>query len=186
MYLVFDTESAGLKKETSLLTAYFAAADEDFNVISTLSLDLIPDNGLYVVEPQGLEVNKIDLVELASRAIKYKEAKTYLYNFLQEAYLANNSEKLIPIGQAIHGDIERITSTIISRGSWDQYVSVIPRDTLIIASFLQSKGKLPADLSLALTSLVTYFGIIIPGEAHQAKYDALCTLEVMKRLDKLC
>jgi DNA polymerase III epsilon subunit-like protein len=182
MYLVFDTETGGLGREVSLLTAYFAVLDKDFNVVDELDLKLIPDDGIYKVQPQALEINKIDLKELAKEAISYKDAKTQLYNFLALASArADSEEKLIPLGQAIQFDIDGVVDTIISKGSWDNFVTRRVLDTMIIANFLRLVGVLPVE-SVSLGTLVEFFGITIEGNAHEARYDALATVEVYKRL----
>jgi len=179
-YLCFDTECGGLHKETSLLTVYFAVLDSNLNILDELDLKLSPENGLYVVESQGLEINKINLVEHDKEAIKYKEAKTLLYKFLEKN--TYNGEKFTPLGQNVIFDVERIKDVIISAGAWDNFVSHRVLDTMLVARFLQANGKLPNADSVSLSYLVDYFGIFVEGEMHEAKTDVLATVEVYKKL----
>jgi DNA polymerase III alpha subunit (gram-positive type) len=178
MFLAFDIESGGLGKEVSLLTAYFAVLDKDLKLIDELDLNLIPDDGIYRVQPQGLTVNKINLIELAEKAIPYKDAKTILYKFLEKN---RGEEKLIPLGQNVQFDVDFIVDTIISKGSLDNFVSHRALDTMLVARFLQLNGRLPVE-SVSLGNLIEYFGIQIEGNAHEARYDTLATVEVYKRL----
>jgi DNA polymerase III alpha subunit (gram-positive type) len=181
MYLAFDSETGGLGNDVSLLTVYFAVFDKEFNLVSDLDLKLIPDDGIYRVQPKALEINKIDLAKLGQEAITYKDAKTQLYNFLQLAKYRDDIDALVPLGQNVQFDIEKIVDTIISKGSWDNFVSRRVLDTMIIANFLKQIGLLNIE-SVSLGSLVEYFGIKIDGVAHEAKYDTLATVEVYKKL----
>lgn len=177
-YIVFDTETGGLTSETSLLTAYFAVLDAEFNVVDELDLRLIPDNGIYFVDPKALEVNKIDLAELGKVAIPYKEAKTILYKFLQKNA---GEEKLIPIGQNVQFDIVRVTTDLISAGSWENFVSRRVLDTMIIAQFLVQIGKIEPE-GIGLGKLIEYFNVTVEGNAHEARYDALATAKVYQEM----
>lgn len=183
-YLVFDTETGGLSEDVSLLTAYFAILDKDLNIIAELDLKLIPDDGIYRVEPEALEVNQINLKELAKEAIPYKEAKTVLYKFLSAYKPSGDGEKLIPIGQNVRYDIDWITKNLLSVGSWNDLVTFRYLDTMLIARFLQLNGRLDVE-SVSLANLVKYFEIKVDGNPHEARYDALATAEVYKKLSGL-
>lgn len=178
-YIALDLETGGLWNDVSLLTAYFAVLNEDFNIIDELDLKLIPDDGIYKVEPEGMAVNKINLVELAKEGIPYKKAKTILYDFLKNNY---NGELLTPIGQGILGDVRKLCDTIISKGSWDNFVSRRGLDTMYIARYLQEIGKMPKDISISLENLISYFDIKIDGELHCAKVDALGSVKVLQKM----
>jgi DNA polymerase III epsilon subunit-like protein len=52
---------------------------------------------------------------------------------------------------------------------------------MLVARFLQLNGRLPVE-SVSLGNLIEYFGIQIEGNAHEARYDTLATVEVYKRL----
>lgn len=183
MYLAMDLETGGLGREVSLLTGYFVVLDKNFAAIDELELNLIPDDGIYKVQPEGLAVNKINLIDLAKKAIPYKEAKTLLYRFLD--YNAMKAEdKLIPIGQNVFWDIDYIQNTLLSIGSWESKVSYRVIDTMYIARFLQMAGKLNIK-RVGLENLIEYFNIKVAGNVHEAKYDTLATVEVYKCLLEL-
>jgi DNA polymerase III alpha subunit (gram-positive type) len=183
MYLALDLETGGLGKEVSLLTGYFCVLDKDFNILDELDLKLIPDDGIYKVQPEALAVNKIDLQELAKEAIPYKKAKTILYTFL--SYNALQAEnKLIPLGHNVYFDIEFIQLYLLSLGSWEAQVSYKLLDTMPIARFLQDVGKLSVE-GIGLQNLIEYFDIQVEGNMHEAKYDTLATVELYKKLKEL-
>jgi DNA polymerase III alpha subunit (gram-positive type) len=183
MYLAMDLETGGLGREVSLLTGYFCVLDRDFNATDELELNLIPDDGIYKVQPEGLAVNKIDLVELAKTAVPYKEAKTILYRFLDYNAMMTG-DKLIPIGQNVFWDIDVIQNTLLSIGSWESKVSYRVIDTMYIARFLQMAGKLNIE-KVGLQNLIEYFKVEVNGNLHEAKYDTLATVEVYKKLLEL-
>jgi DNA polymerase III alpha subunit (gram-positive type) len=178
-YLVFDVETTGLGEEADLLTVWFGVFNKNFEQLDTLYLPVKPDSGIYRVQVQGMEVNKINLIEHDKVALPYKEAKTVLYNFLQKNAIG---DELIPLGQNVIFDIEFLCRTIISSGSWESLVSRRVLDTMHIARFLQLNGKLPNCDNVGLKYLTEYFGIYVKGNPHEAKYDALCTLEIYKKL----
>jgi hypothetical protein len=157
--------------------------DKNFNLKDELYLKLIPDDGIYHVTPDGMAVNKIDLVKLAEEAITYKEAGTALYKFLQWNR-ADCDEPLIPLGHNVRDDVLGLRGVIVSEGSWDNFVTRRPLDTMYIARFYQMIGKLPVD-SISLGNLMKYFGIEVEGELHDAKTDTLGSVKLYQKLVEL-
>jgi DNA polymerase III alpha subunit (gram-positive type) len=183
MYLALDTESGGIPKECSLLTAYFAALDKDLNTIASLDLKMKPDNGMYVVEAQGMDVNRINLIEHDKVAVTCKEAATLIWKFLN-AQSFGGQNKLIPLGHNVTHDISFINTHTISRKAWEAFVRYHVLDTTTLALACQLKGKLPADLYIGLGYLAEYFKA--PAfEAHTAKGDTEATIFVAKSLMNL-
>jgi len=184
--LFLDAEMGGIGLEFSLLTAYFATYDENYNLLGELDLRLRPDDGIYHVDGRALaEVNKIDIRSLYSESITYKEGATKLYNYLMSMYGSEPTTMLTPVGSGIKGDITHITDKLVSVGSWDKFVSYRVIDICSVARFFQLMGKLPEDLALGLDSLKDHFGIKVDGNLHEAKTDTLIGVEVYKELRKL-
>lgn len=184
LYLPMDNETGGLQEGVSLLSTYMEVVDEDDKVIDSLELYVRPNNGLYKVEAQGLEVNKINLVEHDKIAITYSEAGQILFKFLKK----NSNDgaiKLIPVGKNVAGDVRWLQEHLLGKKTMDKFVSYRVLDITGIAMALQIKGKLPSDIGLSLTSLVNHFGIIIPGALHEAKYDTQATMAVWKKMLEL-
>lgn len=186
--LFLDTELGGPEQEYSLLTAHFSTFDENFNLLGSLDLKLTPDDGVYHVSAKpgsGIDINKIDLVEHSKTAITYKEGGTKLYNYLQSMYGSEPTSLLTPVGHNVRGDINHIIDKLISKGSFNKFVSYELIDTCSIARFLQFCGKLPCDISCGLNSLKSHFEIKVEGSAHEAKSDVLACVEVFKHLKRL-
>lgn len=196
-YLVIDTETGGTNLECSLLTAYFAILDENFQIRDNrdeLHLFVKPDDGMYHVQAEAMTINKINLVEHDKIAVSYKQAKTILYQFLEESAKLNGfqrenkqdfSKQLTPIGHGVRFDIEFITHYLISKPTWDQFVSYRSLDTSSAIQFLLAAGLFPSDVSGSLGSVLKYFGIKPIGELHTARTDALGTVSVLTQLLKL-
>ena len=185
-YIVFDTETGGIGLDKSLLTAYFALLELNngtFSVKDDLDLRIKPDNDIYCVTAESLEITQIDLKQHNRGAIYQRRAGTMLYDKLK-VWQTIAKDKLVPIGHNVAFDIQRVTNDLVSRGSWEQYVSYRVMDTCTIAQFLRISGRLPADLSCSLVNLGQYFNVQVDGLPHEAKYDALVTAKVLENLLK--
>lgn len=183
MYLFLDNEMGGLERDKySLLTVYLLATDDKFNVIGDLYLYLKPDDGIYKVCAEAMNVNKIDLVLHDTKAITNKEGATKLYNWLK-GLTDDGKTKLTPVGHGVYGDVEWIIWHLISRGSWEKFTSYRKLDTQAVCQFLKACGKFPESVSGSLTSIAKYFGIDVDENAcHDAKYDTELTYKVFLKL----
>ena len=186
-FICLDVELGGLPTETSLLTLYigfFVLNDGKFTLLQELDLKIKPNDGIYKLTSQGMEVNKINFIEHDKVAITEKQAGTELYRKLQ-LWNSIANDKLIPVGQNILGDIKRITDHLISVASWENFVSIKVLDTCIIGQFLKICDKLPEDVSLSLENLGLFFDINIDGNLHEAKYDVLLNIKILEELMKI-
>ena len=184
LYLPMDNETGGLHDEVSLLSSYLEVVDEKCNVIDSLELYVKPNDGLYKVEAGGLLVNKIDLVKHDQIAIPYSAAGQLLFRFLQKNS-KDGEIKLIPVGKNVAGDVRWLQQHLLGKKTMDKFVSYRVLDITGIAMALQIKGKLPQDIGLSLSSLVEHFQIVIPGVAHEAKYDTQATILIWQKLLEL-
>jgi DNA polymerase III alpha subunit (gram-positive type) len=182
-YIAIDNETGGLDPETSLLTSYMAALDENLNVLDDLDLTLKPNNEIYCVEAGGLAINKIDLVEHQKDAITYSAAGQLLRNWLIK-HSEDKAVKLIPFGHNVTFDVLSIHKYLLNRATFEQYTSYRKFDTAVIAQFLKYASKLPEDLSGSLESLAKYFGVLAL-ENHTARGDVLTTISVAKAMKGL-
>ena len=184
--MAMDCETGGIGPDKSLLTAYFALLELNngtFTVKDDLDLRIKPDNDIYNVTAESLEITQIDLKTHNRGAIYQRRAGTMLYDKLK-VWQTIAKDKLIVIGHSVAFDIQRVTNDLVSRGSWEQYVSYRVLDTCTIAQFLRISGKLPSDLSCSLVNLGKYFNVQVDGIPHEAKYDALVTAKVLENLLK--
>lgn len=185
--IAMDTETGGIPDEVSILTAYFALCKLENNILTIedeLDLKIKPDNRVYRITAESLEINKINLVNHEKNAIFEKAAGQLLYKKLSEWY-GIAKDKLIPLGHNIGFDIRKITTTLLTKGNWDNFVSYRTLDTCTIAQFFRLSGKLPDGLSCSVVNLSEFFQISVDGAAHEAKYDTLVTIEIFNHLKKL-
>lgn len=183
-YLALDTETFGIPKEVTLLTAWFGVFNEKFEQTDSLDLHLKPIDGIYVGQPKALEINNINLSEHDKIAITNKEGGTLLYNFLHRNYLEEKDKLIIVAHNAIF-DVQKITENLISKESFDQFCSYRTLDTGTISQFLRMTGKLPMEVEAGLGKLVKHFDIQVDGEMHTAETDAKCTIKVLQKLMEL-
>lgn len=182
LYLPFDTETGGLTKESSLLTAHFAVCDAQFNIIDELDLKIKPDDGQYNIAAEALEINKINLIEHDKIALTYSAAGGSLRQFLW-THSKNGKIKLVPVGKNVGFDVEKVTDNILGKKTWSQFVSYRLYDITGLVMYLKRKGKLPQDAPDNLEGLSKYFGLNFV--AHTARGDNLAGIEVVKRLEAL-
>lgn len=182
-FLCLDVETGGIGTDKSLLTAYFMVLDSNFKKISDLSLKVKPDNGIYQVTAQALSINKINLIEHEAEAIEEREAGTRLYEFLRIAS-SDGKSKLIPVGQNVKFDIDFVWAKLLTRSTWEHFVSYRVMDTATIGQFLRFSGLLPMGNSGSLGSLAEAFEVTNPGP-HTSEGDVLTTVGVLKGMMRL-
>ena len=193
-YLVIDTESGSRHANSTLLTANFLVADSKFQVLDNLYLQVKPDKSddHYILDAQGMAVNQINIIEHDKIAITYKQAKPLLFDFLLK-HSKFNKERLVPVGHATKGDIQRIIANLISEGSWSQSCTYHYIDTSVVLQFLRSCGKMPLDTDGSIEALSKYFDIEPRdigdnGEYtnyHDAKFDTEMTLKIYQKMVEL-
>jgi len=184
-YIVLDCEMGSVDLEYSLLSVYLMVIDENFQKIDELNLLTMPDDGKFIVQGEAMGVNKIDLYAHSLKAKTYKETGTILYKWLDKL-TGDGKEKLIPIGHGIQGDIKFIQRYLISRGSWEKFISYRTLDTSSVCQFLKSCNMFPESVSGSLISLAKHFEIAInENETHTAEYDAQLTFQVFMKLRNL-
>lgn len=179
-YLSVDTETGGLGDEVSLLTVGLVLADKDFNQIQAIQFGTKPDNGKYIVEAAGLAVNKINLVEHEYNSEPYKKTGSDLYTILN-SWSKSGKEKLVPIGKQLAGDIRKIQQCLLSKNTWEQFVSYRQLDVSAVFMFMQNLGYFPETMNGSLKELLQYYMLKTDGQ-HDALWDAKATLEVLKKM----
>lgn len=212
-YLALDAETGGFEG-TSLLSVYLGVYSEDFVLLDELEMFMKPDDKIYKVTAEALAVNKINLIEHEAKAIRYREAGTKLFEFIEKNSIIHNYliprgvdiskvninnhymlkggalingttiEKLSPLGHNVSGDIRLMKEFLVSPGSWDKYVSYRVEDTGTVGNYLKRKNIIPKEISGSLGSYATYFGID-SSKAHDAKGDVDMTVAVYREMLKL-
>jgi hypothetical protein len=182
-YIILDGEMGGIGLDKSLLTMYFRVTDKDFNLVDELYLYLKPNDNIYRVTGEAMSINKINLVEHDWKSVTYKEGGTALYNFLSKNSInIVGSIKLVPVGHGMNGDLDHIWDKLISRNTWETFISYRRLDTSVALQFLKACDLFPDTVSGSLDSLIQHFGIKVEGNLHDARTDTLCTLECLKKM----
>lgn len=180
-YFCFDTEFGGLKKEFSLLTLYGEILDEELNSIDSIDLKIKPENGMYIISPEALQINRINIVEHDKVAISLKEASEAFRSFISRHAI---STKLIPLGHNVSIDVKFAKHHLMQPEEWNKYFSFRKLDTHSIGLFLSMSGFLPKFDSYSLKTMAEFFGLSIDG-LHDAKYDVKTTIEIVKKMKYL-
>lgn len=185
MYLCLDTETGGLTPEYSLLTLAAIVADADFNPLrggnesDTLSLAI--RHPTYVVSPEALTINKIDLVHHSARGIKLEQARQKFEDFVRQAKNMCG-KKLIPIGHNLPFDLSFVWAQLLQKEDWNQYCDYHFLDTMVAARFFKAAGVIQG--GCRLDDLRALFHIDT-GAAHTALADTKATLAVARALRTL-
>jgi DNA polymerase III epsilon subunit-like protein len=183
MYLAIDVETGGIDNEVSLLEVYLGRFKTDFQLKDELNLKIKPPNGIYNVTAEALAINKINLLEHDAVAQSLDKCKNTLYDFLRGIHFSEK-ERLIPVGHGVAFDVRKIQNSLISRGSWETFVSYRCLCTSSVARFLLACGMLPTEPSGSLESLVVHYNLQYQGEPHTARADALASVAVFKRMQE--
>jgi len=186
LYLPFDTETGGVKEESTLLTAHFAICDAKFNIVDELDLTVRPNGRVgevaYNITARALEINHIDLIKHDAVAKTFSEAGGELREFIWK-HSNNGKIKLIPVGKNIAFDVKKVNDQLLGAPAWNQFVSYRMYDITSMVFMVKRKGLLPADAPESLEELAKYFGLNF--EWHTAKGDNYAGIEVVKRLEAL-
>lgn len=188
--LFLDTETGGTVDGVSVLTITLTAfrfETDKIIKISELDLKVRPDDSMYVINPEALVVNKIDLIAHHKDAITYTEAGRQIYDYLSLLNREIPIGKPTVVGQNVQFDLNHIfKSKIISKASWQSLTDIRIIDTVAISRFAQVLGLIPASQSLSLSKLATFLGIEMDtNRLHTSSYDNEITAKVLFELGKL-
>jgi hypothetical protein len=168
-FISYDSETGGRGSEHSLLTCYFRIFEDE--TIAELILHLKPNDGNYIVQPEALKINKIDLIEHDKIAMTYSCGMLQLENFLRE-HSDGGEITLIPVGQNLDFDNTQIFDKLISPSRWRKYCGVHKIELLTLSKFAQVLGHIPETQNLKLSDLCKYFELVDDSEEeHSVEYD---------------
>lgn len=182
MYLCIDTETGGLTPDYSLLTLAAVVADADFNPIrggtSADTLSMAIRHPKYVVSPEALTVNKIDLIHHSATGLKIEQAQQRFEDFVRQAKELCGT-KLIPLGHNLQFDLGFVWAQLLPKEQWSQYCDYHFLDTMVSARFFKASGVIQG--GCRLDDLREFFHIDT-GPAHTALADTKATLAVARAL----
>lgn len=179
------------KRETDKQLDLFEETYGGFVNSNAMSLLVKPNSGNYVVEAEGLAVNKIDLIEHDRRAVTYDRAGDCLVDYLlsirkQSFYDSTKIHRLVFMGWNPEYDVRAITEHLLSSNQrakdvFNATMSYSSFDVKSIAMANKERGLLPDDLHLSLGNVARFFNLNTEN-AHNAQADCMLTLEVLKCL----
>lgn len=180
-YFLFDTETGGIRKEMSLLTLYGHILDDNLNILDTIDLKIKPDDGVYHVNAQGLEINRINIVEHDRIAKPLSEVKTRFKNYICGWSL---NQKLTPIGHNVRFDVKFVKTHLLE--DWDRYFDRRHIDTASVGKFLALSGIVPKLKTYSLSEMAQALMIEVNEDSrHEAKFDADLTLNVLRNMTQI-
>lgn len=188
-YLIIDTETGGLSPEIhSLLTVGFVVMDNE-KIIDTTEFKIKHKN--FVVTPEALNVNKINLLDLNEEISDVMNRMVY---FLGRHFKEN--ERIVLMGHNVSFDIgfikkfwienldkSEFTTITKEKLKWEKRFSHHYVDTMQIAKFLVDCKKLPIK-SVSLENLIDYFNLKAESR-HTALEDAIMTGLSYRKLKEL-
>jgi DNA polymerase III epsilon subunit-like protein len=184
--LFVDTETGGIPEGVSILSIALTLYNFERHRITQLdelNLWCKPNDNLYVIDPEALKVNGIDLAQHREKALSYKDTGTAIYEFLQKAYKYENRKPTVA-GQGVQFDLDHIwRSGIISKAVWREMTDIRLIDVIGIAKLCVLEGLIPPGQSLSLGKLAEHLGIETDyTQLHTANYDNEVAALVLNKL----
>lgn len=181
--LFIDTETGGLIDDVSILQISLFACrfgKKKIHTVDELTFYCRPDNSVYKVDPDALEVNQIDLLFHKKNSYTYLESEKLILDFLKKINEGETSKPTLA-GQGILYDLDHLSNQkIISKETWRRYTDVRTLDLLSIGRFLQFSGLIPETQSLSLSKIATHLGVSVDeSRLHTADYDNYLAAEVL-------
>jgi DNA polymerase III epsilon subunit-like protein len=180
-YIAFDFETGGIDPTKSpALTGYFAALDNNLNILGELELQIRPESPFDFIEEGAMKVNGIDLEKHNAdpKTISRAEAGAKLNSFLKE-FRGKSKAKPRPLGHNVAFDVG-FTRQLLTQAEWESSVHYGIVCTSVMTNVLKDIGILPETLG-NLGSLVKHFGIQ-ERKAHTAKDDVLMMIDVYAKM----
>lgn len=177
MLLWIDTETGGADpRRTSVLEWAGVITDDKLVERDALELKIRPESGIYLIQPEALEINKIDIKEHSKTAIIEREAGHAIMGFLGRN-AGTNGIKLIPAGWNVGFDISFTTEDLITRTSWHRYCGYSVLDVASVAKFVYPGTRSLQALARRLGSNLT--------QTHRALDDVRLTIAVYRSLCRM-
>lgn len=183
-YIAFDCETSGVSETSNLLTISFLILDKDLIQKDSLNISLKQTSG-YNIYPEALQINRIDIIKHHQSSSDLQTSRKILLDFLNKN---KGSYNLIPIGHNIAFDIRFIKSSgLLTDREYSNFISCNPVDTLIVAQFLKTCGKLNQKQSLSLINLCNHFKLdSYKNSEHTSEYDIKMTIKLLHCLKSIC
>lgn len=186
MYLFFDCETGGLDPHYSLLTLAAIVTNEQFepicggNADDTLYLEI--RHPAYIVSPEAMAVNKIDLVSHSSRGLKLEDAQARFARWLERAHALSGAWRLTPAGHNVPFDQKFVWAQLMFNDQWEQHCGYHTLDTVTLAKFFNSTKQISSKCNLV--ALCEYFNIQL-DDAHNALADCRASIALARQFSTM-
>ena len=182
MYLFFDCETGGLEPCYSLLTVAAVATNKYFEPLfggndeDTIYLEL--RHPTYIVSPEAMTINKIDLVTHSARGLKIDEAQEKFETWLANVHTKSGLWRLTPAGHNVPFDLKFVWEQLMLPEKWNRHCGYHTLDTVTLAAFFNSVGLISSKCNL--TALCAHLDIPL-ANAHNAMADTKASIAVARQ-----
>ncbi len=173
-YFVYDCETGGRTTKYSLLTMYGQILDDSFEPVDEIDIKI--SSPTYVVEPEALAINQINLINLFKEGNDIATCRQKMSTFLVK-HSNFRQEKITQVGHNIYFDMRFVKKNLLP--NFDDFFSHHCLDTASTATLLKLMGKLPGDFKISLGNLAKHYQIN-HDNLHNAKNDVIVTISVLR------
>jgi DNA polymerase-3 subunit epsilon len=181
--LVIDTETGGIDPDRHSLLSVAAVVWADGRIEG--EIEILVGEADVTVTARALEINRIDLVEHARRAVPPAEALSHLLGFVAEHFRVElaGGEQVVLVGHNVGFDVGFLRRLCrLATSAFPAQFSHRMLDTASVLRFLSLAGFVPTS-AVASTEAFAHFGVRIPPELrHTALGDARATADLLTRL----
>ncbi|KQV64089.1 3'-5' exonuclease [Caulobacter sp. Root343] len=181
--LVIDTETGGLDPDRHSLLSIAAVVWDDGRVAG--EIEILVGEAELTVTARALEINRIDLVEHALRAVPPVDALSQLLAFVAEHFRPELAarEQIVLVGHNVAFDVSFLRRLCrLAGAAFPVEFSHRILDTASVLRFLSLAGFVPAS-AIASSEAFSYFGVHISDDLrHTALGDARATADLLTHL----
>jgi hypothetical protein len=143
-------------------------------------------NFIERIEPESLRISQHQLMHVIDTGIDQERGVEMFENWVSKLNLPIN-KKILPLGHNVTLFDLPFIREWLGQKMFDQYIYASPRDTLIVANFLNDMADFKAEGTpfpkLGLSNLCARLDIeVFEQGTHDALYDAYLAAEVYKKL----
>lgn len=177
-YVALDTETGGTRpvEDFSLLEVGAVVFNRDGVVLDELELAVQPEGGIYRVTPGAMNVNHIDLVEHATRAVPAGQAAQLLTAFVAPF------NKPVLVGWNVAFDREYVATHLLGEAMMMKLFNYRTMDLHAAMNVAALADRMPYTKGLEQTA--RFFGLLGDDERqeHRALGDTHLTVQVFNRM----
>ncbi|MNQ32099.1 hypothetical protein D3C85_454860 [compost metagenome] len=181
-FVVLDVETGGLKPGRHSLLEVGMVAYKDGQITGEFSSYVAADE--YIVMPKAMEVNGLNLAEVAAKGLWPMELVLAIIKFIKESFDSKDDYQLL--GHNLSLDKYMMKHLFEQAGQdMDDHMSYRMVDTTTMIALCKELGLLPEDTPRSLHKVAEQLNVLKRGSEHTALGDAHTTLAVYEELLRL-